>query len=906
MEIAYPDNLPISRDIELIKKVVLANQVVIICGETGSGKTTQLPKMLLQLGYANRHIIGHTQPRRVAAKTIAKRIAIELNNPDLVGYKIRFIDKIKPQTRIKLMTDGILLQEIQTDKYLNKYSALIIDEAHERSLNIDFILGYLKTILPNRKDLRLIITSATIDNTKISKFFNDAPVINVEGKTYPVDIIYQPLNDTNLNDAIYTAVKSCLSIEQGNVLIFLPGEREIRDCLHFLKKSDLNIYEILPLFSRQNEVEQNRAFLEDDHLKIIISTNLAETSLTIPGIKFVIDSGLARIKRYNSRNKVEYLQVENISRASSKQRSGRAGRTGHGMCIRLFSEEEFGLRREFTEPELLRSNLANVILKLISFNLGDPEKFPFLDLPDNKAFSDGFKILFQLGALDEDNRITHLGRKISQIPLDCNLSRMLIAGHEFNCLNEVLIIVAYLAIIDPLEHPIEYQQLAYQRHQIWANKKSDFISILNLWYWHQNEVLHKKSNKSLLEKCRYNFVSLSRLRDWHELYGQLKDALSNIGMAKSIKSHTDFVQNEIKQEYPYQLIHQALLTGLLNNIGQKDLVFNHYIGTNSKKFMIHPSSSVDKSKWLVSANLTQTTKLYGKINAYIEPLWLVSLTAHLIKHTYANEHWDKSRGEVVATRSTLLMGLLIEKKSVAVGQLNPKLGREIFIKQALVNGEVFKNYAWLKHNNNVIQSIEKLEDKLRSSLLIMEDELFNFYDEHLPDGLFDIRSFDKWCLDNGEILKLDQQKFISQFMQEITSTNLYPDFIISGTEKIKLKYVFNPESQFDGVTAIIHLNQINQINPSTFTWLVPGLIRDKLTHLIKKMPKIVRTSLNPINEFITAFLEKNNNNIELDLISQFTQYINEVKSLKIAINDIANIPLPCYLNCHFEVLDNKQ
>ncbi|MFN7094351.1 MAG: ATP-dependent RNA helicase HrpA, partial [Burkholderiales bacterium] len=625
-QVSYPANLPVSQEIEQIKAQVLNHQVVIICGETGSGKTTQLPKMLFELGLANYATIGHTQPRKVAAKSLAKRIGEELTNPDLVGYKVRFQNKTKPNTSIKLMTDGILLQEIQTDKYLFQYSAIIIDEAHERSLNIDFILGYLKTILPKRPDLKLIITSATIENTKLAKFFDQAPIINVAGKTYPVDIIYQPIETeaNNLNQAIYTAIKSCLSIEHGNILVFLPGEREIKDCISFLRKSTVGQYQLLALFSRQNEAEQAMVFKEDKRLKIIVTTNVAETSLTIPGIRFVIDSGLARLKRYNSRNKVEQLQIEKISQASSKQRAGRAGRVSHGMCIRLFAEDDFKLRPEFTDPEILRSNLANVILKLINFKLGDPLHFPFLDQPDDKAFTDGYRTLYQLGALTDKNLITPSGRQIAQIAVDANLAKMLLAaGSQFNCLKEILIIVAFLAIAEPREYPLEWQQQAKEKHQLWANKQSDFMAILNLWHWYHNELAHKKSKKKLLDKCREQFVSLMRLREWHELYGQLKESLHNLNYKESGSPAS------------YQQIHQALLIGLLNNIGQKDLVEGFYLGTNNKKFFLHPNSFIDKPKWLCSAQLTQTTRLYARTNAYIEPQWLIPLTAHLVKYTYS-------------------------------------------------------------------------------------------------------------------------------------------------------------------------------------------------------------------------------------------------------------------------------
>lgn len=895
--ITYPDNLPVSQDIQRIKDIVANNQVTIICGETGSGKTTQLPKMLLDMGYAENGLIGHTQPRKVAAKTLAKRIGEELKCPELVGHKVRFQDRTSAATCIKLMTDGILLQEIQTDKLLKRYSAIIVDEAHERSLNIDFILGYLKTILNRRPDLKIIITSATIDNQKLSKFFYDAPIVSVEGKTYPVDIVYQKLaNDgediVNLNDAIYRAIQACFDIDAGNVLVFLPGEREIKDCISFLRKSSLRNCLLLPLFSRQNEQEQSQIFTEDGHLKIIVTTNVAETSLTIPGIRYVIDSGLARVKRYNSRLKVEQLLVENIAKANSQQRAGRAGRVSHGMCIRLFGQDEFNQRQPFADPEILRSNLANVILKLISFKLGDPLSFPFLDMPENKAFNDGFKTLFQLGALDENNNITPTGRHISQIPLDSNLARMLIAGGRSGSLKEILIIVAFLAIVDPRQYPMEWQQQAQQKHQVWADKQSDFIAILNLWQWYQNEIQHKKSRKKLIEICHTNFLSFNHLREWHELHGQLKEVMHNLEYKES------------DSDSQYEHIHKALLTGLLNNIGQKDLVENFYLGTNTKKFLLHPNSTVNKAKWIVSANLMQTTRLYGRTNAYIEPVWLVPLTKHLVKYTYGDENWDKKRGEVVAMQSTLLLGLQIERKKVSFSHIDAKRARELFISQGLVPGEVSTIYPFIIHNQSVIKQIDELEDKLRFSLVIAEDELFKFYERIIPHDIYDIKTFEVWHKLHGESLKLKADEFVQLFNLDDESINLYPDVVLVDNEQIKLKYIFNPENTQDGVTALIQLNQLNRIDAAIFSWLVPGLIREKLSYAIKALPKNIRVQLNPVNDCITNFLKQADT--ANDFADEFSQHISKLLNLKVDAHFLYTLKYPVYLTFHYQVYDGKQ
>lgn len=898
--ISYPTNLPVSQYINKIKEAINTHQLIIVCGETGSGKTTQLPKILLEMGFADNLLIGHTQPRKVAAKSLAHRIGKELENHDLVGYKIRFKDKTKTANAIKLMTDGILLQEIKSHPLLKEYSAIIIDEAHERSLNIDFILGYLKTILIKRKDLKIIITSATIDNNKFSKFFNNAPIIDIQGATYPVDIIYQPLEVEkqllSLNEAIYNALISCFSIELGNTLIFLPGEREIKECINFLNKTSLRQYQIISLFSRQNEYEQNKIFINDGSIKIIVSTNIAETSITIPGIKFVIDSGLARIKRYSNRYKVEQLHVEEISKANANQRSGRAGRVSHGMCVRLYSEDNFKKRKDFADPEILTSNLANVILKLVSLKIGDPLKFVFLDQPLESSYSDGFKTLFQLKALTIDNKITTIGQKISLIPIDVSLARMLIAaGSEFNCLEEVLIIVSFLAIPDPREVPQEFQQYAREKQQLWQNSQSDFITIINLWQWYQNLLQHKKSNKKLLGECREFFVSMVRLKEWRELYSQLKETMNNL---------ISFKKSDILLEQNYKNIHQALMTGLLNNIGQKDLMNNFYNGTNNKKFFIHPSSFINKAQWICSAQLIQTTKLYARINASIDPHWLLPICKHLVKYTYSNEKWDKKRGEVVAIETTLLSGLIIYKQKVSYTKINQQLAREIFIKEGLVLGELVDEYPFLRHNKKVIKELEKLEDKIRLDLIVVDDELFAFYNEVIPTDITDIRSFEFWHKsdDNKAKLNINLNEFINKFINP-QAVILNPDSIISNKEKINLKYVFNTEKDDDGVSAIINIAQLTRINPNTFDWLVPSLIRDKLNYIIKALPKNIRLQLNPLNEFITNFLEYANTDNQL--IAELISYIKK-NNIAIEKENIACIKLPKHLVFHFKIFEQHK
>ncbi|MEN9391418.1 MAG: ATP-dependent helicase HrpA, partial [Pseudomonadota bacterium] len=691
VNITYPENLPVSLVVATIKDLITNNQVIILSGETGSGKTTQLPKVLLEMGMASKGIIGHTQPRKIAAKVVAHRIANELNNHDIVGYKVRFVDKIKTTTKLKIMTDGILLQEIQTDKLLSKYSAIIIDEAHERSLNIDFLLGHIKKILIQRPQLKVIITSATMHNNKIAHFFNQAPIFEVMGKSYPVDIVYQPLaqslaDNEGINQTIVKAILTCLDIELGNVLVFLAGEREIKECIKYLRKTSLRNYQILPFYSRQSEADQALIFNNSSTIKIIVATNVAETSLTIPGIRYVVDSGEVKIKRYNFRTKVEQLQIENISQASAKQRSGRAGRVSHGMCVRLYSEQEYNAFSEYTDPEIIRSNIANVILKIIAFKLGDPYTFPFIERPNEKSFNTAYRTLFQLNAIDENSKLTNIGYFMIKIPLDCYLTRMLYAGYKLGCIKELLVIISFLSVTDPREYPNEYQQLAQDRHRIWSDKKSDFSMILNLWNWYQQQLFQSKSKAKLQQILQQNFLAVNRLKNWLELYQQIKEIL-----------HNNKIQ-ENNNDANYDCIHQAVLAGLLTNIGKKDLVENYYLGTNDKKFYIHPSSGIDKAKWIVSSILVLTTKLYSRINAAIEPQWLVALTKHLVKYNYSNEHWSKKRGEVIATQNAIFYGLVIESKSVSYMNIDLNNAHEIFIKQGLVPFEVTKQYLWMQHN----------------------------------------------------------------------------------------------------------------------------------------------------------------------------------------------------------------
>ncbi|MDD3266365.1 MAG: ATP-dependent RNA helicase HrpA [Burkholderiales bacterium] len=901
-KITYPPELPVSQEVNSIKKLIKENQVIIICGETGSGKTTQLPKVLLEMGYAARGLIGHTQPRRIAAKSLSNRISQELNCTDnennLVACKMRFTDSTKPNTAIKLMTDGILLQEIQNDKLLLQYSAIIIDEVHERSLNIDFILGYLQQLVKRRPDLKIIITSATLENEKLAKFFATNAILNVSGKTYPVDIVYQAYqdeddDDMSLNKAIYQAIVAALEVDCGNGLVFLPGEREIKHCLQYLRKTELKSYEILPLYARQNNEEQTQIFNNDGKLKIILATNIAETSLTIPGIKFVIDTGLARVKRYSVRNRVEQLQIENISQASSKQRAGRAGRTSQGLCVRLFSEIEFNQRKSYTEPELLRSNLANVILRLLSLNIGEVSTFPFLDAPENKSFNDGFRTLYQVGAIDESNKITSTGHKLAKIPVDVQLAKILLASAEkFASLKEALVVVSFLAIQDPREFPIEHQQLVRERHSIWADKKSEFIQILNLWRWYQEELQHKKSNKKLIETCHKHFLSVVRLREWRELYRQLKETMIGLGY------------KENSTEGNYESIHRSILSGFIVNIGQKDIVEKHYLSTNSRKFYLHPSAQIDAAKWVVSSNLVETTRLYARNSASIEPEWLNGIANHLYRYTYTNCHWDKKRGEVLAYKTSLLYGLSIYSEKISYAQVDNKLTREIMIREGIVANQLVKNYPFMVHNQRVIHEVENLEDKLRTSLAMIEDELYQFYLDVLPLDILDVPSLEQFLKVNQDKLKINQEEFINRLVVNNEYAALYPDFIENNGVKIKLKYVFDHDSEEDGLVALINLTELPLLNKKQFDWLVVGLIRDKITYLIKSLPKATRLQFNPLQDTINEFLSIAN--LENSIIEEFVTYAVKYKKISLNYTTLIDTKFTTQYICHFRILDNKR
>ena len=799
----FDNTLPVHEKLDEIKKAIAENQVTIICGETGSGKTTQLPKICLELGRGAAGLIGHTQPRRLAARSVAERIAEELKSEigNAVGYKVRFTDHTSRDACVKLMTDGILLAETQTDRYLAAYDTIIIDEAHERSLNIDFLLGYLKQLLPRRSDLKVIITSATIDAERFSQHFNGAPVLEVSGRTYPVEILYRPLTskdeddaEVELTDAIVDSADELARYGEGDILVFLPGEREIREAAEALRKSTLRRNdEILPLFARLSHAEQHKIFHPSGaKRRIVLATNVAETSLTVPGIKYVIDTGLARVKRYSARAKVEQLHVEKISQAAARQRSGRCGRVSAGVCIRLFSEEDFNSRPEFTDPEIVRSNLAAVILRMASLNLGDVAAFPFLEMPDSRYINDGFQVLLELGAVNEHNRLTKLGEQMARLPIDPKIARILLAAKKHDCMAEILVIASALSIQDPRERPLEARDAAAKAHERFTDKQSDFLAYLNIWDSFQRERDKGLSNKQLVQWCRQYFLSHLRMREWRELHHQLAQTAIEMGLttkeaafrqppsqeqlrpsesqgdqdlaAKLKQKQLDKKQHRAQiraaKEAGYEQIHRALLTGLIANVGMKSPDGNDYTGARGSRFHLFPASALFKAKpkWVMAAELVETTRLYARDVAVIQPEWIEQEAPHLVRYHYFEPHWEQKRGEVVASERVTLYGLtVLPRRPVSYGKVAPEEAREIFIRGALVAQESNLQTAFFAHNKKLIKEITELEHKSRKQDVLVDDEaLFAFYNESLPELVWKDAKGGVWGSEEGEQTQSDK------------------------------------------------------------------------------------------------------------------------------------------------------
>ncbi|MGL6116472.1 ATP-dependent RNA helicase HrpA [Plesiomonas sp.] len=907
--IEYPPELPVSQKRDDILNAIRDHQVVIVAGETGSGKTTQLPKICLELGRGIQGVIGHTQPRRLAARSVANRIADELKTQmgSTVGYKVRFNDQVSDNTLVKLMTDGILLAEIQNDRYLTQYDTIIIDEAHERSLNIDFILGYLRELLPKRPDLKVIITSATIDPERFSKHFNNAPIIEVSGRTYPVEVRYHCAADAGEDNdqlqAIFDAVDELYLESRGDILIFMNGEREIRDTADALEKRQLPHTEILPLYARLSSSEQNRVFQPSVGRRIVLATNVAETSLTVPGIKYVIDPGTARISRYSYRTKVQRLPIEPISQASANQRKGRCGRVSDGICIRLYSEDDFLSRPEFTDPEILRTNLASVILQMTSLGLGDISAFPFVEAPDKRNIQDGVRLLEELGALDPEQkeakkRLTPLGRKLSQLPVDPRLARMVLDAPKYGCLREVMIIVAALSIQDPRERPQEKQQASDEKHRRFHDKDSDFLAFVNLWDYLRDQQKALSSNV-FRRQCKSDFLNYLRIREWQDIYTQLRQVVREQGLSIN------------EEPADFRSVHLALLTGMLSHIGMKDAEKNEFQGARNARFAIFPGSALFKKspKWAMVAELVETSRLWGRIAARIEPEWIEPLAQHLVKRSYSEPHWEKAQNAVMASERVTLYGIpIVVARKVNYGEIDPLLSRELFIRSGLVEGEWNTRHKFFRENRLLLAEVEELEHKSRRRDILVDDEtLFAFYDQRLPHDIVSGRHFDSWWKQTEkaqpDLLSFEKSMLIKEGAAKISDLD-YPNFWYQGNLKLKLSYQFEPGQEADGVTVHIPLPVLNQVEAIGFDWQIPGLREELIVALIKSLPKPVRRNFVPAPNYAQAFLGRAEA-LDGNLLDALEREFRRMTGVTVSREDWGSTPIPDHLNMTFRVVNDK-
>jgi len=905
MQLKFDPALPINARRDEIREAIEKHPVVIVCGETGSGKTTQLPKILLEYmgGMGMRGRIGHTQPRRIAARSVATRIAEELGTElgEVVGFKVRFHDKLSPRSAIKLMTDGILLAETQGDRDLSEYGAIILDEAHERSLNIDFLMGYLRTLSERRPDLKILITSATIDAERFSRHFGNAPVIEVSGRLYPVEVRYRPVagdeEDTTRDEeeqALVDAVEELCREGEGDILVFLPGEREIRDAAEVLRKKHVKA-ELLPLYSRLSAAEQDRVFKSANERRIVLATNVAETSLTVPGIRYVIDTGTARVKRYSYRNKVEMLRVEPVSQAAARQRAGRCGRVANGVCIRLYSEEDFEKRPPFTDPELLRSSLASVILRAKSLRLGEVEEFPFLDRPSPRAIADGYDLLSELGAVDESRNLTAVGEELARLPLDPRVGRMLIAARDEKCLEQVLVIASALSVQDPRERPMDKTAAADERHARFADERSDFLAFLKLW---------KLQDESGLRRlCRDNFLSYPRMREWRDIHAQLSRSLEELDWKTSSV-------NAEKQD-GYRAVHRALLAGLLGNVGHKEEGGDSpgsYMGARGIKFWVHPGSWVRKpGRWIVAAELVETTRLFARAVAGIEAKWLEELGAHLIERTRGDPHWDRAQARVVALERGTLYGLPVYlNRRVHFGPFAPQLAREIFIRSALVEGDYDTRAQFFSHNQRLIADIERLEHKSRRPDILVDKDLIEaFYDERIPPEVHTGADFERWRrhieATQPKKLFLAREDLMRHEAAGITTEN-FPPALELGPSRFGLEYHFEPGSPRDGVTMTVPLALLNQVPAGRTEWLVPGLLKEKVRAMAKSVPQRLRHKLGSLDEFSEGFASSVSPG-DVPLATALSRYIRDEFNIDVPVDAFRPDSAPPHLHMIFRVVD---
>ncbi|MEU0845447.1 ATP-dependent RNA helicase HrpA [Streptomyces sp. NPDC005962] len=920
-DVTYPEELPVSQKRDDILAAVRDHQVVIVAGETGSGKTTQIPKICMELGRGVKGLIGHTQPRRIAARTVAERIADEIGTPlgESVGWKVRFTDQVSPDTHIKLMTDGILLAEIQTDRELRQYDTIIIDEAHERSLNIDFLLGYLAQLLPRRPDLKVVITSATIDPERFSRHFGDAPIVEVSGRTYPVEVRYRPLleeggedSDRDQITAICDAVDELQSEGPGDILVFLSGEREIRDTADALTKKQLRSTEVLPLYARLSHAEQHRVFQRHSGRRIVLATNVAETSLTVPGIRYVIDPGTARISRYSHRTKVQRLPIEPVSQASANQRKGRCGRTSDGICVRLYSEDDFLTRPEFTDAEILRTNLASVILQMTAAGLGDIEKFPFLDPPDRRNIKDGVQLLEELHALDGKQkdprkRLTPVGRKLAQLPVDPRLARMVLEADRNGCVREVMVIAAALSIQDPRERPSDKQQQADQQHARFKDESSDFLAFLNLWKYIR-ERQKELSSSAFRRMCRNEYLNYLRIREWQDIYSQLRTVAKTMDIQLS------------EQDAAPDRIHQSLLSGLLSHVGLKnaggeggkDSAKNEYLGARSAKFAVFPGSALFKKppRWVMSAELVETSRLWARVNAKVEPEWIEPLAEHLVKHTYSEPHWEQKQAAVMAYERVTLYGVpIVAQRKVNYGRIDPETSRDLFIRNALVEGDWRTHHQFFQDNRKLLGEVEELEHRARRRDILVDDEtLFDFYDQRIPEHVVSGAHFDSWWKhkrhEEPELLNFEKSMLINERAQGV-SKDAYPDSWRQGSLKFKVTYQFEPGADADGVTVHIPLQVLNQVTPDGFDWQIPGLREDLVTELIRSLPKPVRRHYVPAPNYAKRFLD-GAVPLQEPLTAALGRELHRMVGVRIEPEDWDPAKVPDHLKITFRVVDERR
>ncbi|MFF4573064.1 ATP-dependent RNA helicase HrpA [Streptomyces sp. NPDC001410] len=923
--VTYPEQLPVSQRKDQIAEAIRDHQVVIVAGETGSGKTTQIPKICMELGRGVRGMIGHTQPRRIAARTVAERVAEELRTPlgEAVGWKVRFTDQVNPDaTFVKLMTDGILLAEIQTDRELRAYDTIIIDEAHERSLNIDFLLGYLAQLLPKRPDLKVVITSATIDPERFSRHFGDAPIIEVSGRTYPVEVRYRPLLEEDSEDAdrdqitaITDAVEELMAEGKGDILVFLSGEREIRDTADALTKkqypraggANWQGTEILPLYARLSHAEQHRVFQPHTGRRIVLATNVAETSLTVPGIKYVIDPGFARISRYSHRTKVQRLPIEPISQASANQRKGRCGRTSDGVCIRLYAEDDFLARPEFTDAEILRTNLASVILQMTAAGLGDIEKFPFIDPPDHRNIRDGVQLLQELGALDPAQkdprkRLTDNGRKLAQLPVDPRLARMVLEADKNGCVREVMVIAAALSIQDPRERPAEKQAQADQQHARFKDETSDFLAYLNLWRY-VREQQKERGSSSFRRMCKQEYLNFLRIREWQDIYTQLRTVAKQMGI------HIN------EDDAPADRVHVSLLAGLLSHIGMKDVKDgnkNEYLGARNAKFAIFPGSALFRKqpRFVMSAELVETSRLWARVNAKIEPEWVEPLAGHLLKRTYSEPHWEKDQAAVMAYEKVTLYGVpIVAQRKVNYGRVDPEVSRQLFIRNALVEGDWRTHHKFFADNRKLLSEVEELEHRARRRDIVVDDEtLFDFYDQRVPEHVVSGAHFDSWWKhkrhEQPDFLDFEREMLIRESAEAVTKAD-YPDSWRQGQLKFRVTYQFEPGADADGVTVHIPLQVLNQVTDEGFDWQIPGLREEVVTELIRTLPKPIRRNYVPAPNYAKAFLERAVP-LQETLTVTMARELKRMVGVPFEADDFDWAKVPDHLKITFRIVDERR